>query len=147
MFGRWAFIIKLLWCGKCLFAMQWVYCLKTTLLVCFNFLIVYPQIRIRSIFSVSVIWIWFEKIGVNHPPYHGGDKTAKIWNADRTCWTTTKNPFTAAFGCHVGVWARLRVLPSNAKSCEQPGHTGCSIATRAASSIHRTNASILHFMA
>lgn len=60
--------------------MQWVYCLKTKmLLVCFNLLIVNPQIKIQSVFSVSVIWVWFEKIGVNHPPYCSGDKTAETW--------------------------------------------------------------------
>lgn len=98
------------------------------LLVLFNLLIVNPQIKIWSVFSVSVIGVWFENIGVNHLPYHSGNKTAKTWKEIvKEKLNYSQKPFTAAFGCYICVQACLFALSRNAKSCELRSCTGCNI--------------------
>lgn len=71
------------------------------LLVCFN-LIVNPQIKIGSIFSLSVIWVWFVKIGVNHSSYHSRGRIAKMRLRNLThCCFWLLYPRARTFPCSV----------------------------------------------
>lgn len=71
------------------------------LLVCFN-LIVNPQIKIGSVFSLSVIWVWFVKIGVNHSSYHSRGRIAKMRLRNLThCCFWLLYPRARTFPCSV----------------------------------------------